>query len=227
MADRAVDDALAASFLGRLPPDLVTRLRAEGERADFPAGTVVYRPGSDPSAAVVVEGLMRVFMTSLGGRQLTVRYARPADVLGIAVLVGGPVDVGVQALAPSSVFRISARTLLAAAHRDPRVGWAIAEELNRRLFENLQQTAASAFGSVKQRLAAHLLDIASAQQQPGDRLAARVSQQELADAVGSVREVVARVLRDLRTAGIVSTGSDRVLILDAARLHDESGDAGV
>jgi CRP/FNR family transcriptional regulator len=55
-------------------------------------------------------------------------------------------------------------------------------------------------------------------------LVARVSQQELADAVGSVREVVARVLRDFRVAGIVATSSDSVLILDASRLHSESGD---
>jgi CRP/FNR family cyclic AMP-dependent transcriptional regulator len=55
-------------------------------------------------------------------------------------------------------------------------------------------------------------------------MAARVSQQELADAVGSVREVVARVLRDLRVAGVVATSSDSVLILDAARLHSESWD---
>jgi CRP/FNR family transcriptional regulator len=55
-------------------------------------------------------------------------------------------------------------------------------------------------------------------------MVARVSQQELADAVGSVREVVARVLRDLRVAGIVDTSSDSVLILDAARLHSETWD---
>jgi CRP/FNR family transcriptional regulator len=55
-------------------------------------------------------------------------------------------------------------------------------------------------------------------------MVARVSQQELADAVGSVREVVARVLRDLRVAGILTTSSDSVLILDAARLHSESWD---
>jgi hypothetical protein len=34
---------------------------------------------------------------SAEGRQVTVRYARPGDVLGIAVLVGGPASVGVQA----------------------------------------------------------------------------------------------------------------------------------
>ena len=225
MADREVEDALAHSFLARLPPEVRDGLRGEGERADYPAGTTVYRAGSDPRAALVVRGLLRVFLTSAEGRQVTVRYARPGDVLGIAVLVGGPASTSVQAVEPSSVFRISARTLIAAARRDPRVSWAIAEELNRRLYEVLEQTAVNAFGSVRQRVAAHLLDLASAQQHPRGRLAARVSQQELADAAGSVREVVARVLRDLRVAGIVATTADSVVILDPARLYAESGGA--
>ncbi len=147
---------------------------------------------------------------------------RPGDVLGIPVLVGGPVNVGVQAVEPSSLFRISARTLTAAARRDPRVSWAIAEFVTRRLYENLEQAAVNAFGSVRQRVAAHLLDLASARQEPTRGLAARISQQELADAVGSVREVVARVLRELRIAGVIATAADHIVILDATRLHAES-----
>jgi CRP/FNR family transcriptional regulator len=108
------------------------------------------------------------------------------------------------------------------------VSWAIAGELNRRLYDTLEQTAVNAFGSVRQRVAAHLLDLASAQQAPAGRLAAHVSQQELADAVGSVREVVARVVRDLRVAGVLATSADRIVILDATRLYAESGgSAGV
>ncbi|HYB47008.1 MAG TPA: helix-turn-helix domain-containing protein [Streptosporangiaceae bacterium] len=103
------------------------------------------------------------------------------------------------------------------------MSWAISGELNRRLYDTLEQTAVNAFGSVRQRVAAHLLDLASAQQEPAGRLAARVSQQELADAVGSVREVVARVLRELRVAGVIATAADRIVILDAARLYAESG----
>src|SRR5499427_10670564 len=177
MADREVDDALARSFLADLPSELVGRLRAEGERADYPAGTTVYRAGAEPRAALVVAGLIRVYLASAEGRQVTVRYARPGDVLGIAVLVGGPASVGVQAVEPSGLFRLSSRTLLAAARRDARVSWAIAGELNRRLYDTLEQTAVNAFGSVRQRVAAHLLDLASAQQTPAGRLAARVSQQ--------------------------------------------------
>ena len=224
VADRDVEEALARSFLGRLPPEVVARLRSEGERADYPAGTTIYRAGSDPRTMLVVRGLIRVYMTSPEGRQVTVRYARAADVLGVAVLVGGPANVSAQALAESSLFRISSRALTGAARRDARVAWALAEELNRRLYETLQQMAVNTFGSVRQRVAVHLLDLASAQLHPRGRMVARVSQQELADAVGSVREVVARVLRDLRVAGIVATSSNSVLILDAARLHSESWD---
>ena len=90
VADRDAEEALARSFLGKLPPEVVTRLRAEGERADYPAGITIYRAGSEPRSMLVVRGLIRVHMTSAEGRQVTVRYARAADVLGIAVLVGGP-----------------------------------------------------------------------------------------------------------------------------------------
>ncbi len=227
VADRELDDALARSFLAGLPAEVVAGLRAEGERADYPAGTTLYRPGSGPQAALVVRGLVRVYLASPEGRQVTVRYARPGDVLGVAVLVGGPASTGVAAVEPSSLFRISSRILTGAARRDPRVGWAVAEELNRRLYETLEQTAVNAFGSVRQRVAAHLLDLAADRQHPAGRLVAHVSQQELADAVGSVREVVARALRDLRVAGIVATSADSIVILDAARLYAESHSDGL
>jgi len=213
---------MAGSFLGKLPKEVVDRLMAEGERTDYPAGTTIYREGSAPRSVLVVYGLVRVYMTSPEGRQVTVRYARDRDVLGIAVLVGGPVHVSVQTLAPSSLFSLRAAVLLEAARSDARVAWAIAEELNRRLYATLDQTAINTFGTVRQRVAAHLLDLASTQQRPRTRLVAKVSQQELADAVGSVREVVARVLREFRLAGLVATGPDSVVILDAVRLHDES-----
>jgi len=220
VADTDVADAMARSFLGKLPPDVVAALTADGDRTDYPAGSTVYRGGSAPRAALVAHGLIRVYMTSPEGRQVTVRYARDSDVLGIALIVGGPLNERASRLLLSRVCSASTPEPSWRRH-DARVAWAVAEELNRRLDETLQQTAINAFGSVKQRVAAHLLDIASAQQRPQARLVARVSQQELADAVGSVREVVARVLRDLRLAGLVATSPDSVLILDAARLNGE------
>jgi CRP/FNR family cyclic AMP-dependent transcriptional regulator len=87
---------LRRSFLGRLPRDVVDELVADGQRTDYPAGSTIYREGAAPREVLVVQGLLRVFMTSPDGRQVTVRYAREADVLGIAVMVGGPANVSVQ-----------------------------------------------------------------------------------------------------------------------------------
>jgi CRP/FNR family cyclic AMP-dependent transcriptional regulator len=222
MTHADVEAALTRSFLGALPRGLVTDLLARGVRSEHPPGTTIYRPGSPARTLLVVDGLVRVYMGSPDGRQVTVRYARGSDVLGIAVLVGGPADVGVQTLAPTVVFAIDASVLTDAARRDGRVGWALAEELNRRLYENLAQTAVNAFGTVRQRVALHLLDLASEKQGPGGPLIASVTQQELADAVGSVREVVARVLRELRAADLVATTADGVRVLDPTRLHDQT-----
>ena len=120
---------MARSFLAELPAELAGRLRAEGERADYPAGTTVYRAGSDPRAALVVRGLIRVYLSSPGGRQVTVRYARPGDVLGIAVLVGGPADTSVQTVEPSSVFRIRRRMASEERNSDSTTSAPIARQI--------------------------------------------------------------------------------------------------
>ena len=69
MADPEVVDAMRRSFLGGLPSEVVDALLADGERTDYPAGSTIYREGSAPRAALVLHGLLRVYMTSSEGRQ--------------------------------------------------------------------------------------------------------------------------------------------------------------
>jgi CRP/FNR family transcriptional regulator, cyclic AMP receptor protein len=67
-------------------------------------------------------------------------------------------------------------------------------------------------------VARHLLDLAS---ERAPELVAPVNQQLLAEAVGTVREVTVRVLRELRAAGVVRTERNRIIIVDPARLIAE------
>ena len=50
-----------------------------------------------------------------------------------------------------------------------------------------------------------------------------VSQRELADAVGTVREVVVRVLREFRAEELIRTERDRIVIVDPVQLSREHG----
>jgi CRP/FNR family transcriptional regulator, cyclic AMP receptor protein len=214
--------ALQRSFLGRLPPDAVADLLEGQPILDLPADTTFYREGGPPRVFLMISGLVRLFLVSRSDREVTVRYCRPPDVIGTALAVAGPLDVFAQTVTPTTLQGIDVRKLGEAAHRDAAVAFALAEELGHRLDETLEQIAINAFGSVKQRLATHLLDLASSAGRSDGRLVAGLSQQELADAVGSVREVVARALRDFRVARLVATATDEVVILDAIGLFEES-----
>ena len=82
------------------------------------------------------------------------------------------------------------------------MAYALSQELSRRLDETLQQMAINAFGSVKQRVASQLLELATTKDRSDARLSAHLSQQELADAVVLYARSLSRALRDLRAAFI-------------------------
>jgi CRP/FNR family cyclic AMP-dependent transcriptional regulator len=220
--DPRIREALAKSFLARLPRPALDELLDGATTEDVDAGALTYRPAADPRPALVVVGLFRVYFESAEGRQVTIRYARPGDVLGIVAVAGGPAPVHTQALTDSIRLVMDMDTLRALAQRDPDVAWGMVEELSRTVFSLWNQLADTAFASVPQRVARHLLELAATRQGSGGLLVAHVSQQELADLVGSVREVVSRALRDLRAEGIVGVTRSGITVLNPSRLAEKA-----
>ena len=73
-------------------------------------------------------------------------------------------------------------------------------------------------GNISERLAFDLLERASRSRLYLGRLDARATHQDLADSIGSSREVVGRALKELRAAGIVETTPGLTRVLDPIRL---------
>jgi CRP/FNR family cyclic AMP-dependent transcriptional regulator len=215
--DEAAKDAIDAGFLGTLPVEAAARLLDEAVRLDIPAGSVIYRDEEDPRSIVVVGGLLRVFMRAPDGRQVTVRYARPGDICGLALTIGGPAPLSMQAVTDATVAALHLDTIRQLLRDNVEVASAVAGELTNQLYEALDEVAGNAFLSVRQRIARHLLDLAT-ERQAGHRLVAHISQQELADAVASVRTVVSRTLQEMRREGLIETSRDEIVVLDARRL---------
>jgi len=205
--------AAADGPLARLPADVLTRLLDGHTVIQAAAGGVLYRPGESTGVHLVVEGLLRVSMVSEEGRQVTVRYARRGDVLGVPVIVSGAAPVYAHAVTDAVAVTTRPGVLPQLAQRDPRVGIWMADELGARVNDLLQELAMNAFWPVRRRLGRHLLDLAADEQQ-GEVLLVRASHQELADAVGTVREVVARTLAGLRADGHVSSGPEGIRLLN-------------
>lgn len=213
--DDTVRAAIGRSFLAALPEAALARLLDGAVLEPVETGTTTYRAGGEPRPSVVVSGLFRSYFAGPDGRQVTVRYAREGDVLGIVAATGGPAPLHVQALTDSSRLRFDVETLRELARNDATVAWVLVGELTATVHALWHEVAATAFATVPQRVARHLLEIAAREQEAeGGPLVARVSQQHLADLAGSVREVVARALRELRDAGLVRVSRSGITVLD-------------
>jgi len=223
-AERSQDLAVALLHDGpwaSLPVETVALLAAGGRLSDLAAGSTVYAEADAERLAVIVRGLLRVYMHTSDGRQVTVRYVRAGHLLGVPALVGGPAPVSVQALTDSAVYFMDVARVKRLARQDAAVAWVFAEESVHRLYDILEELAGNTFATVRQRVVAHLLDLAASRPASDGRLVALVSQQDLANSVGSVREVVARVLHELRAASLVRTSPGRVEILEPLEMSLE------
>jgi CRP/FNR family transcriptional regulator, cyclic AMP receptor protein len=226
--DPATHDALAVSHLRTLPDEVRAGLLANARRQAFAAGGVIRREGDGrPHLDLVTAGLVRVFVAAPDGRTLTVRYVRTGGLLGAVSLFASRFVLPgtIQAVTAAEMVRFDPAQVRQAADREVVVARALIDELSERVLAFIPEIPGSAFGTVRQRVARHLLDLASTV--PDRGLVAEISQQELSDAVGSVREVVVRVLRQLRDDGLIQTGRDGVVVLDAERLARQAYPGGV
>ncbi len=229
IVDADVRAAVAKSHLHALAPDVLEGLLAGAVLTRIPAGSVTHREGEQAAhLELVISGLVRVFVTAPDGRTMTVRYCRPGALIGVASLfaAGFALPAAIQPLVDAEVLRMSPTMARRMAERDVRVALAFLGELSERVMSFIDEIPGGAFATVRQRVSRHLLDLA-VQGEPGrDRgteIVVPVSQQELADAVGTVREVVVRVLRELRQEGLVLTERDQIVILHPARLVAKQG----
>lgn len=223
----SVRTAVERSHLRSLPERTTDDLLSSANLIRVPAGGTLHREGDRAAhLELVVSGLLRVYVTALDGRTLTVRYCQAGSILGAVSLFASPFSMpaSVQAVTDAEILALSAPSIAHAAERDNRLARALIDELSDRVMSFIAEIPGSAFATVKQRVARHLLDLASANQanQDGRELVVTISQQALADAVGSVREVVVRALRELRADGWIDTGQRGIVLLNPERLSDEA-----
>jgi CRP/FNR family cyclic AMP-dependent transcriptional regulator len=222
--DRAVAAAIACGPLRKLPPATLDRLLTNATMVEIPRGVIHRTEGEvDIHARLLVTGLLRAFRLTDDGRQVTVRYVCAGELMAMAsVHARHPGSLAEQALTPCRVLRFDPGAIVGMTRRDLDVANMVAEQNARRVFDYIDVIAGVDFGSMRQRLVRHLLDLAAADHRGAHPLVARLSEQALADAVGCLREVVVRLLQELREEGLIRIGRNEVELLQPDRLHTET-----
>jgi CRP-like cAMP-binding protein len=212
-----IDAAWRSSLLGGLDEDLQRELKNGAAFLEVPAGHIIYRGSGEPKVALVVSGLVRVMMSSPDGRRATVRYVHSGDFTGLVSVVTHRQVVDSEAVSDSSVLFLDIERFTRLAVSSATLSWAISSAIGSITSEIIDISATNVFGSVRRRVAWHLLDLA----QPSEAgLVVQADQQDIADSIGSVREVIARALRGLRDDEYIGrSGSAGMPVLNPSGLH--------
>jgi CRP/FNR family cyclic AMP-dependent transcriptional regulator len=223
MDERALA-GLYGTFLGDLGHAARDELLADAWLAELERGEQLF-PDSYGRLhlAFVLTGNIRSYLKGPDGRQLTVGQSRAGSMVGSATpgVAGSAIRIFTEASTHCELIVLNPRTVSSVFERHPEAYTALTIEVVRHLEEVYRAFAASAFGSLRERLVAHLLDVAEADNRGG--LIAPVVQQDLADALGTAREVVGRTLRGLKADGLVSVARGGIALKDPAALLAAAG----
>jgi CRP-like cAMP-binding protein len=128
-----------------------------------------------------------------------------------------------EAIEDGVICTITPDELRRLIERYPIIGINIIRHLSRRLQSAERELESMAYRRVDQRLARRLLDLArrfGIATERGTLIGARLTQQELAEMIGTTRETLAHTLADFRNRGLLDTRRHQVLVRDAERLAE-------
>jgi CRP/FNR family transcriptional regulator, cyclic AMP receptor protein len=192
------------------------QLAAESDRLHVREGEFIFRAGQDPKIGLLRSGVVRIFVAPRVGRQLTIRYGRVGDLIGVAPYLARADDWNAEAITDVDVAVLNLDDINRTAAQSPELWWRIAQHQARCTAEALRGLANDAGQPMRVRTARHLREVSV--RAPDGRLIAHISRQRLANAVGTVREVVSRELKELRADHVIDTAAGSVTVLDEGRL---------
>jgi CRP/FNR family transcriptional regulator len=199
----------------RSPPqdDVHATLAAHGQLLRVPAGAVLFDKGSPCRGfPLVLSGSVRVARGAANGRQIELYRVTPGEVCVVssACLFGGaPLSALGQAAEDTELVLIDPVGFehLCGFESFRRYVFSVFAE---RLADLMALAEAVAFQRLDQRLAQALL---------GHGEVFETTHQALADDLGTVREIVSRLLNRFEAAGWLRLSRERIEIVDAAALR--------
>jgi hypothetical protein len=153
----------------------------------------------------------------------------PETILGDMRLLGqAPLpEAYAETIDSAIICTITPDELRRLIERYPVIDVNIITFLSSRLREAERELEAMAYQRVGQRLARKLIDLAQrfgVETVRGTLIQARLTQQELAEMIGTTRETLAHTLADFRRRDLLDTNRNRVVIRDAERLAEVARD---
>lgn len=168
----------------------------------------------------VLEGALRLYKTSPGGREITLYRIEKGEsciLSATCILNDGSFPAIAEAEGDTEILLIPSKIIADNVDDHPEWRRFLFGLYAKRLEDVLMLVDEVAFHHMDARLAAYLLRTAAARARTVDR-----THGEIADELGTSREVVTRILKDFETDGLIETSRGRIRVLEPARLQERA-----
>ncbi len=214
-------------LMHQLPPPLRQELHAVSFRVSLPTGSTIFHEEDEPKGVLILrKGRAKVTMNSEEGRTVILYLAAPGEVLGLSSVISGkPHQVSAIAIEPCDLDLVRREEFIDFLNRHEDQFRAALDELA------MQHTCIlaairrlSLAPSLLANLARFLLGLNCPEDKPQtNKVHLRLTQEEVAQQLGTTRESVTRSLSKLRKNNIIEQRGHTITIHDRATLEHLAG----
>jgi CRP/FNR family cyclic AMP-dependent transcriptional regulator len=202
-----------SALLKQVRDPMVRELAARGVQRGYKPGALIIREGErGDTIYVILSGRVKVYVSDPDGRDMVLDFHGPGDYIGEMALDGNPRSASVTAVEATTCSVVTRDTLRSAIAANPDVALSLISTLIERARIATDNVKNLALMDVYGRVARLLLSIA--QEQPDGRMVVpeRMTQQDIADRVGSSRDMISRIFKDLTVGGYISVADRQITI---------------
>lgn len=196
-------------YLSHLNPELIENIRKSAILKQLPKNTEILREGQYIKVIpLVLEGLIKVF-TRYEDREMLLYYIQPEESCIMSFSAGienKPSSVFAQTEAETTVLLLPVNDVSKWIRNYPGMNTLFFQQYKQRYSELLDTIHHVMFNKMDKRLYDHLMTKTTLKSQNP----IKISHQQLADELGTVREVISRVMKKLEYEGLVKQYSSAI-----------------
>ncbi len=199
---------------------LFAELAAMGVRRKYRKGTLLIQEGDQGDQVfAILSGRVKVFSVDDNGREFTYVILGPGETFGEMSLDGGPRSASVITQEACECAVLGRSDMRAFLLQHPDFAFDLLVTVIRRAREATRAARGLALGDVYSRLAA-FLDNSARPEPDGTRVIDEIlTQAEIASRIGSGREMVSRIMKDLEAGGFVEIRQRHIVLLRRLPAH--------
>jgi len=195
------------------------QLAQRTSRKLFSAGELLFSEGEPCNGLTIISrGRVRIFKTSVNGREQVLAVEQPGgSVAELPVFDGGPYPASAVAIEDTEVVFISRRDFQAYCLEHPEVALKVLAVVGARLRRLVGIIEELSFTTIRQRLVSTLVRLARSEGKKtarGIEILLPASHQELANQLGTVRELISRNLTRLQAEGLLEVDARQIVVKD-------------